>query len=128
MSGAPAGPRSSPNQPSATLSVACDTVGRLAAIATADVTRRRFACTPRSQEHPMRVLVFEFMSLDGVVQGPGGPGEDTDGGFTHGGWSHGYFDAEVMAPVISESMDGLEALLFGRRTWQTMAAAWPDRA
>jgi dihydrofolate reductase len=76
----------------------------------------------------MRVVVNEFMSLDGVVQAPGGPEEDTEGGFAHGGWSHPYFDAEVMGPLISEGMDTAEALLFGRRTWQTMAAAWPERA
>jgi dihydrofolate reductase len=76
----------------------------------------------------VRVVVFEFMSLDGVVQAPGGPDEDTEGGFAHGGWSHPYFDVELMGPVIGESMDGVEALLFGRRTWQGMAAAWPDRA
>ena len=44
----------------------------------------------------MRVVVNEFMSLDGVVQAPGGPEEDTDGGFAHGGWSMPYFDPEVM--------------------------------
>ncbi len=76
----------------------------------------------------MRVVVYEFMSLDGVVQAPGGPEEDTDGGFVHGGWSHPYFDVEVMGPIIGDSMEGLEALLFGRRTWQTMAGAWPERA
>ena len=76
----------------------------------------------------MRIVIIEFMSLDGVVQAPGGPEEDTEGGFAHGGWSHPYFDMDVMAPVISESMEGAEALLYGRRTWQGMAAAWPDRA
>ncbi|HEX5587048.1 MAG TPA: dihydrofolate reductase family protein [Acidimicrobiia bacterium] len=76
----------------------------------------------------MRVVVTEFMSLDGVVQAPGGPEEDTDGGFTHGGWSHPYFDPEVMGAAIDEGMSSTEALLFGRRTWQGMAAAWPDRA
>jgi dihydrofolate reductase len=76
----------------------------------------------------MRVVVNEFMSLDGVVQAPGGPEEDTDGGFAHGGWSHPYFDVEVMGPVIGGGMATAEALLFGRRTWQAMAGAWPDRA
>ncbi len=76
----------------------------------------------------MLVVVHEFMSLDGVVQAPGGPEEDTDGGFSHGGWSMPYFDPEVMGPVISEGMETADALLFGRRTWQGMAAAWPDRA
>jgi dihydrofolate reductase len=76
----------------------------------------------------MRVVVNEFMSLDGVVQAPGGAEEDTDGGFAHGGWSGPYFDPEVMAPAIDDGMRTAEALLFGRRTWQTMAAAWPARA
>ena len=76
----------------------------------------------------MRIVIIEFISLDGVVQAPGGPEEDTDGGFAHGGWSMPYFDPEVMGPVIGEGMATAEALLFGRRTWQGMAAAWPDRA
>jgi len=76
----------------------------------------------------MRVVAYEFMSLDGVVQAPGGAEEDTEGGFAHGGWSARYFDPEVMGPVIGASMTTTEALLFGRRTWQAMAAAWPQRA
>ena len=76
----------------------------------------------------MRVVVHEFMSLDGVVQAPGGAEEDTDGGFAHGGWSIPYFDPEVMGPVINEGMNTADGLLFGRRTWQGMAAAWPERA
>lgn len=76
----------------------------------------------------MRILIMEFMSLDGVVQAPGGPEEDTDGGFAHGGWSHPFFDPEVMGGAFTEAMADTEALLFGRRTWQTMAAAWPERA
>ena len=76
----------------------------------------------------MRIVVSEFMSLDGVVQAPGGPQEDTDGGFVHGGWSMPYFDPEVMGSAIGEAMEHVDALLFGRRTWQVMADAWPDRA
>jgi dihydrofolate reductase len=76
----------------------------------------------------MRVVVNEFMSLDGVVQAPGGPEEDTDGGFAHGGWSMQYFDPEVMGAAIADGMSTAEALLFGRRTWQAMAGAWPERA
>ncbi len=76
----------------------------------------------------MRVVVNEFMSLDGVVQAPGGPDEDPDGGFAHGGWSMPYFDPEVMGGAIAEGMSTVDALLFGRRTWQGMAAAWPERA
>ena len=76
----------------------------------------------------MRVVVTEFMSLDGVVQAPGGPEEDTDGGFAHGGWSAPYFDLEVMGAAIDEGMTKVDALLYGRRTWAVMAAAWPGRA
>jgi dihydrofolate reductase len=76
----------------------------------------------------MRIILSDFMSVDGVVQAPGGAEEDTDGGFAHGGWSMPYFDDEAMGPVIDETLAGTEALLFGRRTWQTMAAAWPGRA
>jgi len=75
----------------------------------------------------MRLVVSQFMSLDGVVQAPGGPEEDTDGGFAHGGWSMPYFDSEVMGGFIGEAMEETDALLFGRRTWQTMAAVWPER-
>lgn len=76
----------------------------------------------------MRIVVSDFISLDGVVQAPGGRDEDTDGGFAHGGWSMPYFDPEAMGQAIDEVMSGTEALLFGRRTWQVMAAAWPERA
>ena len=76
----------------------------------------------------MRIVIIEFMSLDGVVQAPGGPDEDTDGGFAHGGWSHPFFDPEVVGGAFAGALDNADALLFGRRTWQTMAAAWPDRA
>ena len=76
----------------------------------------------------MRIVITEFMSLDGVVQAPGGADEDTDGGFAHGGWSQPFFEPEVVGGAFDDALSGAEALLFGRRTWQTMAAAWPDRA
>jgi dihydrofolate reductase len=76
----------------------------------------------------MRIVISDFMSLDGVVQAPGGREEDTDGGFQHGSWSMPFFDPEAMGATIGEAMENTEALLFGRRTWQTMAAAWPGRA
>jgi dihydrofolate reductase len=76
----------------------------------------------------MRIVISEFISLDGVVQAPGGKQEDTDGGFAHGGWSMPYFDMDTMGPAIDEVLQGSDALLFGRRTWQVMAAAWPGRA
>lgn len=76
----------------------------------------------------MRIVLSDFMSLDGVVQAPGGPDEDRDGGFAHGGWSHPFFDAETMGPVFGEAAGRTDALLFGRRTYEVMAAAWPGRA
>jgi len=76
----------------------------------------------------VRIVISEFISLDGVVQAPGGRDEDTDGGFTNGGWSMPFFDAESMGAAIGEVMENTDALLFGRRTWQVMAGAWPGRA
>jgi dihydrofolate reductase len=76
----------------------------------------------------MRIVLTDFISLDGVVQAPGGPDEDTDGDFRQGGWSAPFFDVDVMGAAITETMAVTEALLFGRRTWATMATAWPGRA
>jgi dihydrofolate reductase len=76
----------------------------------------------------MRIVLSDFISLDGVVQAPGGPEEDADGGFINGGWSMPFFDPEAMGPVLSEAMGTTQALLFGRRTWEMMAGAWPERA
>jgi dihydrofolate reductase len=76
----------------------------------------------------MRIVLSDFISLDGVVQAPGGKDEDPDGGFRHGGWSFRFFDEEAMGPVLGEMMAQTEALLFGRRTWDVMASAWPSRA
>ncbi|HET6873817.1 MAG TPA: dihydrofolate reductase family protein [Acidimicrobiales bacterium] len=76
----------------------------------------------------MRIIISEFMSLDGVVQAPGGAEEDTDGGFRHGGWSMPFFDPDSMGPALNEVAARTDALLYGRRTWQVMAAAWPNRA
>ena len=76
----------------------------------------------------MRIVISEFISLDGVVQAPGGAEEDIDGGFAHGGWSMPYFDPEVMGAAIAEGMVTADALLYGRRPWQVMAGAWPGRA
>jgi len=72
-------------------------------------------------------VVSEFISLDGVVQAPGGKEEDQDGGFRHGGWSRPFFDADSMGPILDEVMEASDALLFGRRTYQAMAAEWPAR-
>ena len=82
----------------------------------------------RHSQRPMRIILSDFISLDGVVQAPGGQSEDTDGGFRHGGWSMPFFDEEAMGSAIDEVMESTEALLFGRRTWEAMATAWPERA
>jgi dihydrofolate reductase len=76
----------------------------------------------------MQIILSDFMSLDGVVQAPGGPDEDRDGGFAHGGWSMPLFDTEAMGAAIDEVMQRADALLFGRRTWEVMAAEWPKQA
>ena len=76
----------------------------------------------------MRLVLSEFISLDGVIQAPGQRQEDTDGGFQHGGWSMRYFDVDSMGYALDEAMQRTEAFIFGRRTWQVSAAAWPQRA
>ncbi len=76
----------------------------------------------------MKTLITEFISLDGVVQAPGGANEDTDGGFSHGGWSMKYFDPVVMGDMYNELAAKSDALLQGRRTYQVSAAAWPSRS
>jgi dihydrofolate reductase len=76
----------------------------------------------------MRIVISEFISLDGVVQAPGGRDEDTDGGFQHGGWSMPFFDPEVMGSSIDEASQRTDGLLYGRRTYEVMAGAWPGRA
>ena len=71
----------------------------------------------------MRMLVVNtFMSLDGVMQAPGGPDEDPTGGFTHGGWAVNYFDDEMMERMSESSP---YELLLGRGTYEIFAAHWP---
>ena len=65
-----------------------------------------------------KLIVSEFLSLDGVMQAPGGADEDTEGGFRHGGWSMPYFDPEAMGSSIDEVAQQTDVLLYGRRTWQ----------
>ncbi len=72
------------------------------------------------------LFASEFMSLDGVVQAPGDPDEDTSGGFRHGGWSWEFSDPAMHA-VIDEFALRSTALLQGRRTYEVSAAAWPER-
>jgi dihydrofolate reductase len=79
----------------------------------------------------MRTLIVNtFLTLDGVMQAPGGPGEDDSGGFTHGGWSVTYWD-DRMAAVMEEAMSRPFDLVLGRRTYDIFAGYWPratDRA
>lgn len=71
-----------------------------------------------------KLVVTEFVSLDGVLQSPATADEDTEGGFTRGGWQPAYFD-EVMLSAATEGMAETDAYLFGRKTYQKMAAYWP---
>jgi dihydrofolate reductase len=73
-----------------------------------------------------RVVVYNSVTLDGVMQAPGRPDEDTRGGFEHGGWAQPYFDS-VMAGVAAEGMAKGSALLFGRRTYEDFASIWPNQ-
>jgi len=76
----------------------------------------------------MKTLITEFISLDGVVQAPGGVSEDSDSGFHHGGWSTKYFDLVVMGGMYTELATQSDALLQGSRTYKLSADAWPDRS
>jgi dihydrofolate reductase len=68
--------------------------------------------------------VIEFLSLDGVMQAPGAADEDTEGGFQHGGWQRPYFD-DVLGQTAAAGMAETDAYLFGRKTYEKMAAYWP---
>ena len=72
-----------------------------------------------------KVIVNEFMSLDGVAQAPGGEDEDTTVGFRHGGWHMRYFD-DVSQGWVLESIRVAGAFLLGRRTYEIFAAYWPN--
>ncbi len=71
------------------------------------------------------LAVTEFVTLDGVAQAPGAPGEDRDGGFTHGGWQAPLVDQETGAAMF-EQAKGMDALLLGRRTYEIFAGYWPN--
>ena len=71
------------------------------------------------------LIVNTFLTLDGVMQAPGGPEEDPSGGFQHGGWSMGYWDDQMMQRM-GESMSKPFDMVLGRRTYEIFAAYWPN--
>ena len=71
-----------------------------------------------------RLVVNTFLTLDGVMQAPGGPEEDPDGGFAYGGWSVNYWD-DQMGEVMGEAMSKPFDLVLGRKTYEIFAAHWP---
>ncbi len=72
-----------------------------------------------------KLKVIEFLSLDGVMQAPGAPDEDTEGGFEHGGWALAYHDEVLGSRVAQDGMAQTDAYLFGRKTYERFAAYWP---
>jgi dihydrofolate reductase len=74
-----------------------------------------------------KLVVAQFITLDGVIQAPGAPDEDTDGGFKHGGWTQPYWHDDIGAHFF-EAMAHADALLLGRKTWQTHGAAFDPLA
>ena len=70
-----------------------------------------------------KLIVSEFVSLDGVIQAPGGADEDTDGGFPHGGWTWPYWHDDIGAGFM-QAMAEADTFLLGRKTWQTHGAAF----
>jgi dihydrofolate reductase len=72
-----------------------------------------------------KVIVTEWMSLDGVVQAPGAADEDPTGGFTHGGWHLPYFE-DLSQTWVVENLTAAGGFLFGRRTYEGFAAHWPN--
>lgn len=73
-----------------------------------------------------RIIVNNNLTLDGVMQAPGRPDEDTRDGFTHGGWALPYAD-ETAGRLMAEGMATTGALLFGRRTYEDFSSVWPGR-
>lgn len=71
-----------------------------------------------------KLIVNEFLTLDGVMQAPGGTDEDRSGGFEHGGWQLPYFD-DIFANTVIEGMAEAGGFVLGRKTWEIFAAYWP---
>jgi dihydrofolate reductase len=82
--------------------------------------------SPPGKEHIVgKLIVTEFVTLDGVAQAPGGPDEDREGDFAHGGWQAPLADQES-GGVIFEQARSMDALLLGRRTYEIFANYWPS--
>jgi dihydrofolate reductase len=73
-----------------------------------------------------RIIAFESVTLDGVMQAPGRPDEDTRGGFIHGGWAVAYAD-ETITGMATENMSTTDAILLGRRTYEDFFGFWPKQ-
>lgn len=71
-----------------------------------------------------KIIVLSFITLDGIIQAPGGPEEDTSGGFRYGGWTVPYFD-ELLGKIMDEQMNRPFDLLVGRKTYEIFASYWP---
>lgn len=74
-----------------------------------------------------KIVVLEFLTLDGVMQAPGGPEEDISGNFKYGGWTTPFFD-DFSGKVMAEQMAGEYDLLLGRKTFEIFAAYWPEHS
>ena len=72
-----------------------------------------------------KIIVLTFITMDGVIQAPGGPNEDTSGGFKYGGWTVPYFD-EYLGNIMAEQTSGPFDLLLGRKTFEIFASYWPQ--
>jgi dihydrofolate reductase len=72
-----------------------------------------------------KLVIDMFVTLDGVAQAPGGPDEDTESGFEHGGWQAPYFDQDS-GEIMGEHIERMDALLLGRKTYDIFAAYWPN--
>ena len=72
-----------------------------------------------------KIIVLTFITLDGVMQAPGGPGEDDSGGFKYGGWTVPYFD-EFLGKIMTQQMGKPFDLLLGRKTFEIFASYWPQ--
>ena len=86
---------------------------------------RRAGATSGRILYMRKIIVLSFISLDGVMQGPGGPTEDTSGNFTYGGWTVPYFD-DFLGKIMTEQMSRPFDLLLGRKTFEIFASYWPQ--